>query len=129
MANYEHTHALLRIAVAKLPDDAKEIAAFLGEEGSSGHMGTCSACPLANWLGRELGSSAFHVHAGPEGIRAWYGPKATQFVVLQTPPAAAEFMRRFDQGLEIQLLCKDRGVYGSLHQTSDEVEDCSCGVF
>lgn len=126
MNSAEIVKARLFKAVNALPTEAHEIYAFLAERGVVGHMGTCSACPIANYLKQELGEQAFAVMAGPEGLRAWYGQKDTQFVVLNTPEPIAQFMRRFDRGLEIKFLCPTERWSWAV---DGEGKTCACGKF
>lgn len=127
MNSAEIVKARLFKAVNAIPTEAHEIYAFLAERGITGHMGTCSACPIANYLKAELKGHAAVVHAGPEGLRAWYGLKDTQFVVLNTPEPIAQFMRRFDRGLEIKFLCPSER--WSWQAEVEEREACPCGKF
>lgn len=104
---YETLRARLIVVVNQLPStDGVDVGNFLREKGVVGHMGTCSACPIANYIRAELGEHASWVHAGPEGLRAWYGPQNGDFVVINTPEPVAAFMKRFDRGLESRLHCR-----------------------
>lgn len=90
----EEIAAKLKVAVAKLAEFATpdQLAAFLANQGATGHRQDTSGCVLSKWLQKAIGYE--HITVGHGIGLHFHGAMA----VLRTPPMLTLFYRAFDQG-------------------------------
>jgi hypothetical protein len=81
----------LEQALAQLPDDADEIAAYLIEQKCSGFRETGESCPVANYL---TGQGFERVFVETGYVKAWADGDEH---FIPTPEPVASFVRRFDE--------------------------------
>lgn len=88
-------------ALAELPDTADGIADRMRALGIKGFCGDAYNCPVANWLLRP-GSGFAGASVGD--VRIEVCDADSGFEDEPTPPAVAEFVRRFDAGVYLDLV-------------------------
>lgn len=86
-------------ALAGLPDTADGIADRMRALGIKGKQLKSGCCPIANWLKTE---GFTHASVGQTACLGRRGSATTEDV--RSPRAVAEFVRRFDAGVYLDLV-------------------------
>lgn len=92
----------LKAVLRELPTDPDEIARLLGRHGIVGTPQTNARCPLAKYLTRMTGQSLRVIHNLFGRLMAVDPP-----VGVALPPAAAKFVKSFDEGAYPCLRCEE----------------------
>lgn len=88
-------------ALAELPDTPDGIADRMRVLGIKGYCGDAYNCPIANWL---LRPDTGYEGASVGDIRIEVCDDDSGFQDAPMPPAVAEFVRRFDAGVYLDLV-------------------------